>query len=288
MTTHQVHNPRLPIRNSLTLFYLLSLLIAVLTVAGSIVGIVYRTDVYPTEELLGSSVANDILNLALGVPLLLASMLLAWRGKLIGLLFWPGALLYMLYNEIGYTFSLPLSGVFPLHLALVPLCAYTVIGLVAAIDQEAVRQRLAGAVPERVVGGILAGLGFLFLGLVISTLLNAILGQTTLTEPVFGTQVADTIIIPSWIVGGILLWRRRALGYVAGLGLLFQGSMLFVAVIAVVLLPVVLLRPLLSAVPFNLADVVVLAVMALVCFIPFGLFVRGVLAGGIDKAKETR
>lgn len=153
MTSHQGHNPRLPINNNLTLIYVLSLLIAVLTAAGSIAGIVYRTDVYPTEKLLGSSVANDILNLALGVPILLGSMVLAWRGKLIGLLFWPGALLYILYNEIGYTFSLPLSGVFPLHLALVPLCAYTVIGLVAAIDEQAVQQRLAGTVPERVVGG---------------------------------------------------------------------------------------------------------------------------------------
>jgi len=275
MNTPEMRTPRLPIHRSLTLLYVGSFLIAVLTVAASVAGLVYRSAVYPTEDLLGASLANDILNLALGVPMLLGSILLAWRGKLVGLLFWPGALLYILYNEVAYVFSLPLNGVFPLHLAMVTLSVYTVIGLVAAIDGKAVQQRLAGAVPERVAGGILAGLGLLFLGMVIINQLIALLGQAPPAETVLATQVADTVIVSSWIIGGILLWRRTELGYVAGLGLLFQGSMMFIAVIALVLI-----RPLLSTVPFDPADVVVLAVMALVCFVPFGLFLRGVVRSG--------
>jgi hypothetical protein len=62
---------------------------------------------------------------------------------------------------------------------------------------------------------------------------------------------------------------------VAGLGLLFQASMLFVGLVAFLLL-----RPLLSTVPFDLGEVLVVAVMGLICFVPFGLFVRGVLRGG--------
>jgi hypothetical protein len=158
---------------------------------------------------------------------------------------------------------------------MVALSAYTVIGLVAAIDGKAVQQRLAGAVPERVAGGILAGLGLLFLGMVIINQLIALLGQAPPAETVLATQVADTVIVSSWIIGGILLWRRKGLGYVAGLGLLFQGSMMFIAVIAFVLL-----RPLLSTASFNPVDVVVLAVMGLVCFVPFGLFLRGVIRSG--------
>ena len=46
-----------------------------------------------------------------------------------------------------------------------------------------------------------------------------------------------------------MLWRRTELGYVAGLGLLFQASMLFIGLIAFLLL-----RPLLSTVPFDLGD----------------------------------
>lgn len=88
-------------------------------------------------------------------------------------------------------------------------------------------------------------------------------------------SVADLLLAPAWAIGGLLLWRRRALGYASGLGLLFQASMLFVGVILVVLL-----QPLLTGAPLALGDVLVLLVMGLVCFVPFGLFVRGVLSRG--------
>ena len=76
-------------------------------------------------------------------------------------------------------------------------------------------------------------------------------------------------------MGGVLLLRRRPLGYVGGLGLLFAASMLFVGLIIFLLL-----QPVLTAVPFTPIDVIVVAVMGLVCFIPFGLFARGVASKG--------
>jgi hypothetical protein len=87
------------------------------------------------------------------------------------------------------------------------------------------------------------------------------------------TAVADLVIIPAWVAGGVLLWRRLAFGYVVGAGLLFQASMLFVG-----LLVFFVVQPVLTAVPFRAGDFVTILVMGLVCFIPFGLFVRGVLS----------
>jgi hypothetical protein len=69
---------------------------------------------------------------------------------------------------------------------------------------------------------------------------------------------------------------------VSGLGLLFQGSMLFIALIAFLLL-----QPLLNDVPFVVMDVVVIAVMGLICFIPFALFVRGVTAKQTGDGMNT-
>jgi hypothetical protein len=71
----------------------------------------------------------------------------------------------------------------------------------------------------------------------------------------------------------VLLWRRRPLGYVTGMGLLFQASMLFVGLLALFVL-----QPLLTALPFRAVDFVVTLALSLICFIPFGLFVRGVLS----------
>jgi hypothetical protein len=76
----------------------------------------------------------------------------------------------------------------------------------------------------------------------------------------------------------VLLWRRQAFGYVIGAGLLFQASMLFIG-----LLVLFVLQPFLAEVPFRLEDFVVISVMGLICFVPFGLFVRGVLSKGKSK-----
>jgi len=272
MNTDQERNAGLPIRRNLTLTYALSLIVAILMAVASAAGLIYRTIVYPTDELLRTSVSNDVVNLFIGLPILLGSMWLARRGKLIGLLCWPGALVFVLHNYSVYLFAMPLNVAFLLHLALVGLSVYTIIDLVAVIDGKAVQQRLTGAVPERAAGGILAGLGILFFLRVIVVLVNAIVNQTPIAEVELALHVTDFLISPTWVIGGVLLWRRKDFGYVTGLGLLFNASMLFIGLIIFLLL-----QPFLTAAPFVLGDVVVIFVMGLICFIPFLLFVRGVV-----------
>lgn len=276
MSTHQEHDSTLPVKGKLSLIYATSILIAILMATVSIAGVRYRTVIYPTEELLRAFVANDVVNLIIGLPILLGSMWLARRGKLSGLLCWPGALFFVLYNYLAYVFAMPLNWAFLVHLVLVMLSAYALIGLVASLDAKAVQQRLTGAVPEKFAGGVLAGLGFLFALRVIGIVVSAIFDSMSLPETELAVNIADFLTTPAWIVGGILLWRRNELGYVTGLGLLFQGSMLFIALIIVMLL-----QPILSTAPFAITDVIVIAVMGLIFFIPFALFVRGVMTNRI-------
>ena len=149
---------RLPTRRALGPLYVASLAIVLLVAAAAVMGLADSARVYPTDELRQAFLANDIVELAVGLPILLGSMWLARRGKLIGLLFWPGATLYVLYNHIAYVRALPLGGALLLHIALVSLSAYTTIGLVAGIDGAAVQERLRGRVRERLAAGVLVGL----------------------------------------------------------------------------------------------------------------------------------
>ncbi len=275
MDTDQDGNAGLPVRRDLTLSYALSFAIAILMAVASVAGLLRRTAIYPTDELLHSFVPNDVVNIFIGLPILLGSMWLARRGKLIGLLFWPGAVFYVLYNYLVYVLAMPLNVAFLLHLVLVTLSVYTLIGLIAGIDGKAVQQRLPGAVSERLGGGVLVGLGLLFLLQVMGAILTALSSQTSIAETELALHVSDFVIAPAFVIGGVLLWRRQEFGYVIGLGLLFQASMLFIGLIMFLLL-----QPLLTTAPFALADVVVISIMGLICFVPFGLFVRGVVATG--------
>ena len=273
MNTEQPRDTRLPTSGHLGLITALSLVIAMFMAIASVGGLVYRSALYPTEELLQSSVPTDVVNLLFGLPMLLGSMWLARRGKLIGLLLWPGALFFVLYTYTVYVLAVPLNAAFLLHLTLVTLSLYAILALAASIDGEAVRQRLAGAVPERLAGGILAALGALFFLRALAALVGAVTSRTPMAETDLALNAVDYMVAPALVIGGVLLWHRKAFGYVAGLGLLFQASMLFIGLIVVLIL-----QPFLTAAEFALVDVVVVFVLGLICFVPFALFARGVVS----------
>jgi hypothetical protein len=262
----------IPVTRNLALAHTLSLVVAVLMAAASLGGLFFQNNLYASIELRRSFVSNDAVNLFIGLPILLGSLAFVQRGKLVGLLFWPGALLFVAYNFIAYTVAMPIGLMTVLYLALVILSGYTLIRLLTSIDAPAVQQRLKGRVPERLAGGMLAGFGILFLLRGIGVVVSALSGQASLSGGELGTLIADFVTTPVWVLGGVLLWRRQAFGYLTAAGLLFQASMLFVG-----LLVFFTLQPVLTGVPFPVNDFAAILGMGLIFFIPFGLFTRGIL-----------
>ncbi|NIW44745.1 MAG: hypothetical protein GWN14_08290 [candidate division Zixibacteria bacterium] len=262
----------LPVRYELKLIYFSSLMVAILMIGVSAAGLLMPENVYPTEELVQAFLPNDVVNLLFGLPILAGSMWLSRRGKLVGLLCWPGALFFVLYNYLAYVFVSPLSWTSLVYLSLVMLCVYSLIGLAAGIDGEQVKDRLSGKVPEKFGGAVLAGFGLMFLLRVFLVSVGTISGGEPLTVGEYAANFSDFFTSPAMLIVGVMLWQRKSFGYAAGLALLFQASMLFIALIVFLLL-----QPVLTTAPFAPGDVIVVFVMGLICFVPFGLFLNGVL-----------
>ena len=179
-------------------------------------------------------------------------------------------LFYVIYNALAYLFGLPFGLGFSFALAEVVFSGYALVVLLNSIDAPAIQARLDGKVPVRLTAGILIVFGLMFCGMAIGELVPVFQGQVDI-DPALATRLADLLTVPAWVVGGVLLWQRKPFGYVSGAGLLFQGSMLFIG-----LLVFFILQPILTDVPFPTEDFVVIAVMSLIIFVPFGLFLRGV------------
>jgi len=241
--------------------------------AVSIGGLLYPSTFYPTSDLLQSFLTNDLVTLFVGPLILLGSMWLTHRDKLVGLLCWPGALLYIIYNYIAYIFGTPFSLFTFAYLALVLLSTYNILDLLKSIDTKSVQERLSTGVPVRTAGLVLVVFGVLFTVRATGMIAEASRDQTVLPSSEIGVLIADILMSMLWIAGGVLLLRRRPLGYVSGLGLLFVASILFISLIMFLLL-----QPFLTDAPFVLVDVIVVFIMGLICFIPFGLLVRKVAA----------
>ena len=266
-------SPPLPTRSDLSSAYFLSLIVAFFITAVSLGGLLFPSIFYPSEELRQGYLANDVVNFLIGIPILLGSMWLTKRGKLLGLLCWPGALLYTVYNYIAYIIGMPFGWATLLYTLLVLLSAYAVFTLVRSMEWENLKTQLEGKVAEKFSGGVLVFYGIAFFFLALSVITGASPDQETASMPDVGVSIADTVLSALLFVGGILLFRRKPLGYANGMGLLFVASTLFIGVILIVLL-----QPLLTEAPFVMEDLIVLSGMTLICFIPTGLFMRGVLS----------
>lgn len=249
--------------------YVASTSVAVLLSLVSIIGLVDTERIYPTQALQELAVPNDLVSLFFGVPLLVGSMWLARRGTLIGRLSWPGALMYVLYGELAYIFCMPMSWIYLAYLTIGVTSLYTLIGLMSSIDTRFVQQQIAGKVPARFSGGVLIVFGGLTFGRVFVVLAGALAEGTTISTTQLAVLLSDLLLSPAWIIGGVLLWKLTAFGYSAGLGLLFQASMLFVGLIMILMV-----QPWLTDAPFVLFDVIVVAILGLICFIPLALFLR--------------
>jgi hypothetical protein len=280
MRPFKAKDTHLPIRCSLTLIYIFSITIAILTAIASMIGILIPTIIYPTEVLFQAFATNDIVNVLIGVPILLVSIWLTRRGSQLGILLLPGALLFTFYNSLTYTLAVPMNAVFILHLILTVLSACTFFTLLANIDGGKVKEALTGGVYEHLAGGVLAGFGILFLIRVMSTLATALIQKTPIPGTEFALHISDLIISPLLMVGGIALWKKDELGYTLGLGLLFQISMLFIGLMAVFLL-----QPVITHMPIPVGDTAIIFLMGLIAFVPLALFMRGVV--GKQKVSKS-
>jgi len=262
---------QLPIKAGLKSYFILSLVITFVMIGASVTSLIFRSVAYPSDQFIQAFLPNDVVNLVIGVPILIAAMWLTQKRRLTGLMLWPGALFYVLYNYLAYLFALPFNVIFMPNLVLVALSTYTLIGFVANIDGTEVKQRLSGLVPEKLSGGIILSFGVIYLIRVCSIAIGANIDGSEITATELAPMISDFIVCPAWIIGGIFLWRKQALGYVSGLGLLFQASMLFIALIIYMLI-----QPSLTGASTSIFDVILVFIMGLICFIPTGLFVRGI------------
>lgn len=251
--------------------YVISVVIAVLMTLTSLAGLLFPDRLYPTVELRSSFLTNEFVNLLIGLPILLLSMWRARRGHLDGLLLWPGALLYVLYNYIAYAIGMPLNWLSYIYVALVFLSGYAIFELVRKIDPRTFQGQLGGSILIPISGWILAILGALFLLRALNMLVVAQMHQFRMPVTEIGVLVADMVLSTIWIAGGVLLILRKPLGIAVGLALLLSASALFLALILYLLL-----GPALTGLPLNPGDILMVIAMGMVCFVPFYFYLRAV------------
>lgn len=273
--THETQHRSHPYTGSLAAVYALSVVVAFLTTVASVMGLLNRQIFYPADDLVLSFVPSDAFNLAFGVPVLLGAMWLARRKVLAGFLCWPGALFYLVYMYIPYLLSVPFNVLSFLYLLIILLSTYTLILIVAKLDREDIHEKLSGVVPVRTCAGILIGLAVLITIRQAASMISVIITPVPVSSIELSAWIADfTVATPALLIVGILLLHRKDIGYATAPGMLLGYGMLALSVI-----PYFIAQARYAALPFDAAGLLVILVMAGLCFLPLGMIMRGAAAG---------
>jgi hypothetical protein len=199
----------------------LSIVAAILAIAGSVIGLTQRA-IYArlTPAFLPQALAQDIANLAIASPAMLILAGLALRGSLRSYLLWLGVVVFTVYNYVIYTFSVPFGPLFLLWVAVLALCLFALIGGVATAQHAAIQASYVRRRPTGVVGWLLIVSGVLFGCLWLSEDIPALLAgsmpQSVIdmalpTNPVHILDLA--FFLPAAIATGVLLLKGRPLAH---------------------------------------------------------------------------
>jgi len=217
------------LRPALQAAYVLSWLIVVLVVTISILGLtvqgLYHDGAWANEAFRGA----DLITLAIATPLLIGSLVLARRGSARATAVWIGMLGYVLYNYAFAVFGANFNDAFLLHIAVFSCAVYALACGLAALDVIGICEQLRTERWARWAGGFLVIVGVVQGALwVLLIVRNAITGELLADVPVQGQHVVFaldlSLMMPALVISGVLLFRRRAAGFLLGTAVAVLGA----------------------------------------------------------------
>lgn len=226
--------------------------------------------------------ATDFVTIVLEIPLLIFSLYFTNRGSFRGKLFLTGTLGYFLYTYVSYTFLTQYNPLFIVYVLLMSLSLYSFILCFMSFDIEKIPLLFGKKLPVKFLGGFQLFLGFA-LGMM---WLGRIAPSITKGSVPFGLEHYSTlviqgmdlsIIVPTAILSGVLLIRRKPFGYLLSSVIIIKGFTMLTCITAMNI------NQALNGVSLNVIELSVFTTFYLLAIICLVLLMKN-----IDGAKSRR
>ncbi|MEW6406568.1 MAG: hypothetical protein AB1649_32705 [Chloroflexota bacterium] len=192
---------------------------------------------YETVSIAAQAIAQDVVTLLIGIPLLVISMILFKKGSLQGKLLLSGTLAYFLYTYASFAFGAAYNILFLVYVSLFSLSLFAFIFVLMEIDVPTLPKHFSSGLPRRTIAIFL----FIVGGFLLLAWLGRIVPALLANQPPLGLESYTTLIIqaldlglvmPIAFLSGILLWKKSAWGYLLSSIVLIKGVTLALAVSA--------------------------------------------------------
>lgn len=211
------------------------------SIHGEVVRI-YGKGIYKNDSIsvVAQGKAQDIVTVVLGIPLLVISLYLSHKGSLKGRLLLAGTLGYFLYTYVSYVFLWMYNPLFLIYVILMSVSFFSFTLIILSFDLKKLSFHFDKNLPVKFIGGFQIFfsiiLAILWLGRIIPSLLN---NTTPLGLEHYTTLVIQAIdlgfIVPVAFLSGIMIIKRRALGYLLSSVIIMKGITMGTAITAMII-----------------------------------------------------
>lgn len=175
----------------------------------------YRND---SVSVAAQGIAQDIVTIIVGVPLLIISLYLTRKDLLKGKLLLAGTLGYFLYTYTSYCFVWMYNPLFLIYVVLMSSSFFAFLLTMMSFDMENLKMSFSEKLPVRLLGSFFiflgTAIGLMWLGRIVPSLINGVTPVGIEHYTTLPIQALDLgFIVPTAILSGVLTIRRETFGY---------------------------------------------------------------------------
>ena len=189
---------------------------------------------YDTVSSTAQMQGNDLITLVVGLPLLAVSAWMAFRGSLRGRLLLTGTLGFILYTYMSMATLTSFNALFVVYIALFTLSMYAFILSMMSFDLQDLPKHFSEKLPRGWIAGLMFVIGGFFalawLGRIFAALQPGTVPELENTTTMVIQFMDLGLIAPAAVLGGILILRRSAWGYLLSSIMMTKGVTLGLAV----------------------------------------------------------
>lgn len=221
------------------------------------------------------AIAQDIVTLIVGLPLLLMSLYLYTKNLLKGKLLLAGTLGYFLYTYTSYVFLCMYNSFFLIYVMLMSLSFYAFTLTMMSFNLKTIGSCFSLKLPVKLIGGFLifisVAIGLMWLGRILPALKQGTLPRVLEHYTTLTIQALDLgFVMPSAILSGVLLIKRRPFGYLLSSIICIKEVTMLTAITAMIILQIY------SGVIVNLGEVLMFPIFNIILIYFMILILRNI------------
>jgi hypothetical protein len=217
--------------------------------------------------------ASDLVTLVMGIPLLLTSLYFTRKGSFRGRLILTGTLGYFLYTFMSYTFLWMYNKFFIIYVLLMSLSLFAFILSMMSFDIENITSNFKKQLPVKFLGGfqifLAFAVGMLWLGKIAPSIFKGAVPVGLEQYTTLVIQGMDLgIVVPTAILSGILLIKRKPFGYLLSSVLIIKFITMLTCMSAMII------NQALNNVKMGTAEIIIFPLFNLLVIIPLIILLK--------------